>query len=175
MGIVYKLTFPSGKSYIGVTTETLERRVKRHISYARAGKRYAISSAIRKYGEKSFSSEEIARSDDKSILLTMEVQEIIRHNTQIPYGYNMTGGGEGSNNYSPSVETRVAIAKALKGRKLSEMHRRAISSAQAGKTIPPETRKKMSEAHKNRPPMSDEQKAIRSAAAKRNHALRTGA
>lgn len=54
MGILYKLTFPNGKSYIGITTESLSRRVQRHVNYARAGKSYALSSAIRKYGEDSF-------------------------------------------------------------------------------------------------------------------------
>lgn len=172
MGIVYKLTFSNGKSYIGITTESLSRRVQRHVNYARAGKSYALSAAIRKYGEDSFSSEVIGNADNREDLCMMEMLAIEAHRTMCPHGYNMTGGGDGSRGVSPATNTRRKISQSLAGRKLSASHREAVGRAQRGKTIPQATREKMSKAHQGRPPMSEEQRAIRSEAAKRQHAAR---
>ncbi|WP_373083806.1 GIY-YIG nuclease family protein [Zhongshania sp.] len=172
MGIVYKITFPNGKSYIGITEEGLSRRIKRHINYARSDKPYALSAAIRKYGEDSFGLEIIGSASTREELCRMEVEAIKKHKTMCPSGYNMTGGGDGSRGVSPNSETRRRISISLTGRTLSPSHRRAVGESQKGKTIPPETRAKMSKAHQNRPPMSAEQRAIRSAAAKRQNAER---
>ena len=172
MGIVYKLTFHNGKSYIGITTESLPRRVQRHVNYARANKPYALSAAIRKYGEDSFTSEVIGMADTREELCSMEMLAIDEHRTMCPYGYNMTGGGDGSRGASPAISTRRKISQSLTGRKLSASHREAVGKAQKGKTIPQDTREKMSKAHQGRHPMSEEQRAIRSEAAKRQHAAR---
>jgi group I intron endonuclease len=172
MNILYKLTFPNGKVYIGITTESLSRRVQRHIAYARANKPYAVSAAIRKYGEKSFIAEHIASSKNWIDLTFIERLAIEQYNSICPFGYNMTGGGEGSYKVSPSDEKRRKISESLTGRKLSEDHRRAVGLAQKGKVISAETKLKMSEAHRNRRPMSQEQREIRSEAAKKQHAAR---
>ena len=172
MGILYKLTFPNGKVYIGITTETLSRRVQRHINYARENRPYALSAAIRKYGERSFTAEHIASAMSKDDLAVVERILIAQHDSICPNGYNMTGGGEGTYLVKPSHEKRKKISESLSGRKLSEAHRISIGLAQKGKTIPHETRRKMSAAHQGRPPMSAEQRAIRSEAAKRQHAAR---
>ena len=52
MNIVYKITSPSGKSYIGITTKGINHRLKQHISNAinNRGKSPFIENAIRKYG-----------------------------------------------------------------------------------------------------------------------------
>jgi len=172
MNIIYKLTFPNGKIYIGITTESLSRRVQRHINYARKNRPYALSAAIRKYGEKSFTAEHIASTKTVDDLVHVERILIKQYGSICPNGYNMTGGGEGSYCIKPSVEKRRKISESLSGRKLSHAHRVAIGLAQKGKTIPIETRMKMSAAHQGRPPMSQEQKALRSEAAKRQHASR---
>lgn len=170
MGIVYKLTFENGKVYVGITTETLRRRVQRHIHYARSNRPYALSCAIRKYGEKSFIAEVIGNSDSWNELVILEVEAVKRFGCMCPDGYNMTAGGEGSSGVVPTAEKRQNISQSLRGRKLTEAHRIAVGLAQKGKVISSETRKRMSEAHKARAPMSDEQRQIRSEAAKRQHA-----
>lgn len=170
MGILYRITFENGKAYVGITTETLQRRVQRHIHYARSNKPYALSRAIRKYGEKSFLYEVIDACDDWAGLLKLEIEAIKKYDCMAPSGYNMTAGGEGSKGVVVTVEKREKISKSLSGRRLTEAHRKAIGDAQKGKTIPLETRKKMSEAHKKRPPMSEEQRRLRSELAKLQHA-----
>lgn len=170
--ILYRLTFPNGKVYIGITTEPLKRRVRRHVLYARQNKAYALSAAIRKYGEDSFLVEHLALAMCWEDLLLLERQVISQYNSVCPSGYNMTGGGEGSFGIKPSDGKRKRISESLTGRVLSLDHRIAVGLAQKGKTIPPSTRKKMSDAHKSRPPMSEEQKSIRREAANRQHAAR---
>ena len=170
--ILYRLTFPNGKVYIGITTEALSRRVRRHVLYARQNKPYALSAAIRKYGEDSFLVEHLASALCWEDLLLLERQIISQYNSVCPNGYNMTGGGEGSFGIEPSDDKRKKISSSLNGRVLSQSHRLAIGLAQKGKVIPPSTRKKMSDAYKSRQPMSEEQRAIRSEAAKRQHAAR---
>ena len=170
--ILYRLTFPNGKVYIGITTEPLKRRVRRHVLYARQNKAYALSAAIRKYGEDSFLVEHLASAMCWEELLLLERQVISQYNSVCPSGYNMTGGGEGSFGIEPSEDKRKKISSSLTGRRLSDSHRLAVGLSQKGKVISPETRRKMSEAHKSRQPMSEEQKAIRREAAKRQHAAR---
>lgn len=102
----------------------------------------------------------------------MEVLAIETLRTMCPHGYNMTGGGDGSSGVSPAANTRRKISQSLTGRKLSASHRAAVGRAQRGKIISQETREKMSKAHQRRPPISEEQRAIRSEAAKKQHAAR---
>lgn len=165
-GIAYKLTFQNGKVYIGITRESLPARLRRHIANARAGKLFALSTAIRKYGEDSFVAEVIgAGSWDE--LKAIEVAEIARHNALGSGGYNMTGGGEGTLCVAQKPETRAKISASLAGRTCSQDHRRRVSMAQIGKVIPDATRQKMraaAQARVARSPMSQEQREKISAA-----------
>ena len=140
--IVYRLTFPNGKVYIGITSETLKKRISRHVNYARAGRSYALSSAIRKYGESAFTAEEVA-SGEWDAMLAEEIRLISAHQSIVPHGYNMTAGGEGSLGVSCSAEKRQKISYALSGRKLSEAHKSSVREAQRGKLIPQSVREKM--------------------------------
>lgn len=159
-GIAYKLTFPSGKVYIGITRETLSQRVRRHISYARSGKPYALSAAIRKYGEDSFSAEVVA-SGTWEELKQIEIRLISEYNSLRDGGYNMTGGGEGSRGIHMSEITKKKISAALTGRKLSEDHRRRVSESQRGKRLSEETKQRMRNAAAKRcaEPMPEDQRA----------------
>ena len=49
-GSIYKIKFPNGKHYIGLTTTSLEQRTKEHKKSAKNGdSQYIIYKAIRKY------------------------------------------------------------------------------------------------------------------------------
>ena len=160
IGILYKLTFQNGKVYIGITRETLEQRLRRHIAYARSGKSYALSCAIRKYGEKSFIAELISGGSWDE-LMAMEIAMIKECNSFGPAGYNMTKGGEGSLGVAISSETKEKISKSLTGRKLSDIHRARVGAAQKGKVISEETKEKMRLVKRggyDRKPMSEGQR-----------------
>lgn len=141
-GILYRLTFENGKVYIGLTLESLERRVQRHISYARAGRQFALSCAIRRHGEDSFKAEVIGRGT-RDELMRMEIDAIREHNALGCGGYNMTGGGDGSLGVSLDDVVKSRIATSLTGRKLSDAHRKRVSEVQKGKKISEETKERM--------------------------------
>ena len=161
-GILYKLSFPNGKAYIGITLETLAQRVRRHISYARAGRMFALSCAIRKYGEDAFMAE-VLRTAESSDLNRIEIETISEYRSRGIILYNMTDGGDGSLGVTPSQKTKDKISASLRGRKCSDQHRLRVSEAQKFKTIPAEVREKMRSAALARCvyPMSEEQRQKR--------------
>jgi group I intron endonuclease len=165
--ILYRLTFPNGKVYIGITKESVEQRIRRHIAYARSGKQYSLSCAIRKYGEKSFFYD-VLNAGTWDEMKKAEIVSIAAHNSMGKFGYNMTAGGEGSLGLKKDAFVKAKISKALKGRKVNftEEHRKKLSEVQKGKVIPDETRKKMQEAARRRclEPMSELEKEKRRAA-----------
>ena len=167
LGLIYKAVSPSGKVYIGQTTKTLNERKNEHHYEAfnknRAGYNYAISCAIRIYN-KNIKWKIMYDNIPIAQLNNMEIWCIGNYDTFMK-GYNSTLGGKGNSGYSPSLETRIKISKAGKGRKLSKETCRKMSMAQKGKKHSEETRrniskslkgKKLSEEHKKK--MSESRK-----------------
>lgn len=148
---VYILTCKtSGKSYIGLTRKTAEKRWQEHLAAARRGVGFAIYRAIRKYGEEDWTVETIDRFADKKAAAAFEIQKIAEMNT-VAGGYNMTAGGDGLLGLERTPEWRAKIAEANskpcteeKKRKLKEY--RGPRSSFYGRKHSEETRRKMSEA-----------------------------
>lgn len=92
---LYKMTSPSGKAYIGITTGKIIDRMHRHRATANAGSQYSIHNALRKYGFKSFTVEVLDDETDIDKLNKLEVLAIAKHGTLYPLGYNLTTGGDG--------------------------------------------------------------------------------
>jgi group I intron endonuclease len=113
MGCLYKLTSPSGKSYIGVSCKGLEARWAKHVEHA-LGKRSAgvLYAALRKYGPETFAREVLAEHDDFDALRAMETAAIREHATLAPNGYNITHGGEGTRNrLSALARENISVAQ----------------------------------------------------------------
>lgn len=128
MGCLYKLTSPSGKSYIGITNKTFEKRWLKHIEQAKQNREGALYNAIRKYGHENFTKEILKESEIWTDLCKLEQEKIKEMNTMYPNGYNLTIGGEG-----------------VQGRFVSEESRIRMSLAQKKRFQNPEQRQKMSE------------------------------
>lgn len=108
--IVYRATNKiNGKSYIGLTTKTLEFRRWQHENYAKRGLGYAFHRAIRKYGSDSFLWDILATANTEDELKEIEVSEI----SKVPSEklYNMTLGGDGTFGRYASEETKRKISK----------------------------------------------------------------
>ena len=137
-GYIYKHTSPSGKSYIGQTIRPeLEMRWRRGKGYKTET---AIGKAIKKYGWGNFTHEIISEIDfeDISELNQLEEDLILKLNTLVPNGYNLTTIGS---NRITSDETRKKMSKSriaggnkpTLGMKFTEDHCRKISEANKGK------------------------------------------
>lgn len=139
---VYEIVFPSGKRYIGITAD-FHRRMIAHKTKASTGARnHALHHAIRKYGFDPSWARVVLYG---SVEYTKEMEQaLIRaYNTRSPHGYNMTAGGDGIVEFKhgdaakekisgasrllwEKSSHREKISAALKGRKYSDEHRRAI-------------------------------------------------
>lgn len=112
--ILYKLTFSSGKSYIGQTVRALPIRIIAHRTCAKNGSQLAVHAAWRKYGEPEVSV--LAEFTNHEDLHAAEIAAIADYGTISPNGYNISVGGDTAPSKNPSVAAKIS-AKA-KGRKL---------------------------------------------------------
>ena len=114
MAIIYKITSPSKKTYVGVTSKSLARRKCQHISAAKAGSDYTLHRAIRKYGEALQWDivAEVESFDEAKILEKALIKKYDSYKT----GYNMTLGGDGvlGHSFTHSEKTKIKISEASK-------------------------------------------------------------
>lgn len=100
--LIYKVTNKiNNKSYIGLTTRTLEERKSEHLRHTYSENTY-FHRAINKYGKENFLWE-IIDDTSKSLkeLKEKETYYIKYFNTLAPNGYNISAGGE-----YPKIEKR---------------------------------------------------------------------
>lgn len=140
----------NGKSYIGQTIRSLEKRKREHITDALNDNKNSMyfHKAIRKYGQDNFDWEILYECGNMEDLNKLEIYYIKLYNTY-NNGYNLNAGG---NNAIPSEETRRKISESTKGKNHSNYGkhhlketRKKISEAHKGKHLSEETRKKISE------------------------------
>jgi len=109
-GSIYKIVFPNGKHYIGLTTTSLEQRTKQHRSSAKRGDTKVLYKALRKYDMvDTFELIEIDTADTNEELCELEILYILEYNSYYlnENGYNMTFGGEGFNGYVRTEEDNL--------------------------------------------------------------------
>jgi len=120
---IYKITnIVNGKTYVGFTSKSIERRFIEHKSDARkCANNMPLGRSIRKYGEENFIIEELERGDAKYLLSERETYWI----DKIHPDYNVTMGGEGMLGYKHTPESIEKIRKVHIGRKESEKSKRS--------------------------------------------------
>lgn len=144
IGTIYKLTSPSGKMYIGQTTNLKDRkRCLYNPNKYYSGHR--LDNAIKKYGIENFKYEIIIQIiDSDKIRLREKLNELeifyIEKYNSYKEGYNMTLGGSGSAGCFQTEESRKLISEKAKGRKGSML----------GRNLTEEQRKKVSDFAKTR-------------------------
>lgn len=131
MGVLYQLTFPSGKSYIGITTEKLTTRISRHLHAAKTGAHLALSRAIRKYGD-IFDRKILVIADDWKYLCELEKKAIEAYNTFKPNGYNLTKGGEGGFGLIHTDESKTKMSIVQSGKVISDAAKIKMRDAKLG-------------------------------------------
>lgn len=155
-GYIYKIiNSVNGKIYIGKTVQKLSRRFHQHIAKALKNeprlRHIKLYSAIRKYGYKNFSIEELESMEVNSSkeLNAREIYWISYYNsTDTTVGYNLTGGGDGGSNMLPETSNKIVNTKRQRGSlSLSDETKRKISIAKTGKKFTEEHKKHLSDNH----------------------------
>jgi len=158
MGILYQLTFASGKKYIGVTeSDSMNLRFSQHRYKAKTGSKLPVHLAWIKYGEPEIL---VLRKIESSFLYQAEIDEIAKQNTIAPNGYNILEGGQKSPALNKDVAKKISNAQLKRyenpeeRKKISERHRnrseetrKKISVALTGKKLSEETKQKLREAN----------------------------
>jgi hypothetical protein len=116
-GYIYKIQFPNGKHYIGLTTTSLDERTRQHKGRAKSGDTKYLYNAIRKYNMiDTLELIKIDTADTFHELCEKEIRYIIDYNSYYMNGngYNMTYGGEGTNGYVYTEEARDQQSERMK-------------------------------------------------------------
>lgn len=151
--VVYRITNRiNGKTYIGKTIVSVEKRWKEHVWDAAHRLDLYLHRSIRVHGAESFSIEILYQAKTLRELNAMETFFIILHQShRAEHGYNMTLGGEGGAQILPSVRARMSqpgarnprfgkkwstevkarISGTQKDRIFTEAHRAALKAAWA--------------------------------------------
>lgn len=130
--IVYKIIFPNGKVYFGITKRGLAYRRYEHESKARREAGHYVHAAIRKYGDavKWEVVEELSSYEQAKDRETYWIE--LSKSDQKEFGYNLTKGGDGTVGCRPSEETRKRLSEAHKGYKAPQSQRLNMSRGMTG-------------------------------------------
>ncbi|MGZ7119634.1 MAG: NUMOD3 domain-containing DNA-binding protein [Methanobacterium sp.] len=140
--VVYCHTSPSGKKYIGITSN-YKRRCYRHSDESSSCT--AFSYAIKKYGWDNFKHEILANGLTLQSANHFEQFYIKYFNTISPNGYNLKTGGDMSTHCH---ETRKKISDANSGEKHPFFGKFGSDHPRYGMRNTPETKARMSESQK---------------------------
>ena len=144
MGELYRISFPNGKGYIGITAKTARARLATHLSDHKRKEcaHLPLYRAIEKYGFESLAVETLAVANDWEYLCDMERAAIVAFGTRSPSGYNATDGGDGAPKghkyrlglkHSDSAKRKMSIAR--RGRSVhTDQSRAKIGAASKGNT-----------------------------------------
>jgi group I intron endonuclease len=146
--IIYQITNTvNHKTYIGLTTKSLDQRWRAHLNSAISKSSQYIHRAICKYGNENFTREILEETD--SCLMNERERHWI---DIIQPQYNMTLGGEGELGYTHTDRTK-ALLKEKRNRRppASQDTRNKMSRARMGIPMPEGTGAKISAAQKGRP------------------------
>jgi hypothetical protein len=165
-GYIYKIPFPNGKCYIGLTTRTLEDRRKEHRRCAKANDTKLLYKALIKYDMiDTFQMTVIDTAETLQELCEKEIAHIEMHNSHYisGNGYNMTDGGEGTTGYEYTEEDKEKMSEAQKKyfedpearQKLSEIHKKRFKDNPEARQKCSETTKKYFEAPEARQKQSE--------------------
>lgn len=118
--LIYKLTSPNGKSYIGQTKDCFEVRMNKHKSSSKHRETsgcLALNAAIRKYGFNTFTKEILLYCDEKDLDM-FEEKMIAAYDTISPKGYNLLSGGNSNKTQSLETKERMSMSRLRINREL---------------------------------------------------------
>jgi group I intron endonuclease len=138
IGYIYKITSPTGKVYVG-QTRRLNRRIIEHKSYNRESNSI-VHKSINKYGWDNHKFEildevSVSKLDNAEQFYISICNSFVGIN---PNGMNLTIGGGGTIGTPFTMEHKMKISKANKGRTMSDYTRSRLMAANKGRKQSPE-------------------------------------
>lgn len=144
--VVYRLTSPSNKVYIGITSQQINRRWQNGTGYRKCP---AIKKAINKYGWDNIRKEVLYTGLSEKDAKLLEKELIKKHKSNDKrYGYNLTDGGDGTLGRRFTEDQKRALSEKHKGKIISEEQRQKLREANLDKHHSDETKAKMSLVHR---------------------------
>lgn len=119
---LYRLTAPTGKSYVGITTAPVNRRWREHARAAKNNSPFAIHAAIRKYGWNAFKKEILVIASFEYVK-ELEKKAVAAFGTKSPCGYNLTDGGDGVLGFCHDEQSRSKNSAGVKAAWLDDAFR----------------------------------------------------
>lgn len=148
--VVYGLYFEgNGIRYVGMTSNSIKRRVYEHRRCAKQGMKRPVYAWMRKYGPDNVKYIILERCNTHEELVRQEIwwiAEARRYESLM----NLTDGGEAFLGWESTPEHKEALSKALKGKTRSPETRELMSQGMkgnkncVGRKVSAETRAKMS-------------------------------
>lgn len=131
---IYKATNKfNGKYYIGVTTQGVGARMKKHLYKALSGSQYNFHKALAEFGLEGFSVEVIDSTEDLEEAKQLEKKWIeYYHSNNSEYGYNSDCGGD---IMFHTEDTKAKISAVHKGKDMSKFYSALIQYSLSGKFI----------------------------------------
>lgn len=152
--VIYKITNPSGHSYIGKSMDWTGRY--NNYKHLLCKEQPALYNSFIKHGFENHTFEILIQNVPEEILSVLEQTWIYLEDSYLK-GLNCTKGGEGMLGYVQTEESKKKRSESLKGEKspwfgkhFSEEHKQNISKGGKGKPKSEETKKKMSAYQKGR-------------------------
>ena len=137
---IYLITnLENNKKYVGLTKFSITERFYQHVKRG-----FLLTEAIKKYGEDEFFIELIEEVDTAGRAYELEQYYIKEYNTKVPYGYNLTDGGDGIFGWEVTEEYRQECSERVK-----QLHKEK-KVGMYGKNHSDETKRKMSVASKGK-------------------------
>lgn len=137
---IYLITnLENKKKYVGITKFSITERFYQH-----SKRGFLLTEAIKKYGEDKFFIELIEEVDSAGRAYELEQYYIKEYNTKVPYGYNLTDGGDGIFGWEVTEQYRQECSERVK-----QLHKEK-KVGMYGKNHSDETKRKMSVASKGK-------------------------
>lgn len=129
------------KEYVGMTSSSLQKRIKKHEWSAAKGSPTIFHNAIRKYGIEAFCFSILSTHQTRAEMAEAEIATIKKRGTNYPKGYNITLGGDGfsGKHRAESVDLMRANTTRIHANRTPEERAeigRKISLAKKGKPQP---------------------------------------
>ena len=154
---VYRHTSPSGKVYIGITKQTVDKRWKKGFGYQSSPHFW---NAIQKYGWDNFLHDILFDELSADEACSIEQKLISEYDSTNPkYGYNEMSGGQIGSLHNDSVRKKLSVLR----KQYYEEHpeeRKVLAERARGRVWSEESKKKLSASKKGIPiPVDDEWRA----------------